>query len=250
MVKVIGFSDPHGILPKIDEEFDLLLIGGDICPAWDHFYDFQHQWMMDKFVPWVKSLPFKDGASKVVFIGGNHDVYLFKEPKPDGEGYSNMWKDILNPAGGRLVYLEDDEFIYESPEGETLKIYGTPWCKVFGRWWFMLKDDKLKLAYDQIPEGVDILLTHDQPAILDCGIITQGAWAGTDASNKFLGEAVKEKKPRWVLSGHIHSSNHEVREYEGIKLACISLVDEAYDPVYKPLAFEIEGHKSAEGGEE
>ena len=249
MIKVIAISDLHGHLPKIKEDFDLLLIGGDICPAWDHFYNFQHQWMMDKFLPWVMELPFKDSASKVVFIGGNHDIYLHYEPKPNGEEFSNIWGDLINPSGGRLVYLEDDEFVYESLDGETIKIYGTPWCKIFGHWWFMLPDEKLKLAYDLIPEDVDILLTHDQPSILDCGIITQGAWAGTDASNKVLAEAIKEKKPKWVLSGHIHSSNHEVQEYEGTKLACVSIMDEAYDPTYDPLVFEIEG-KSAKDGEE
>ena len=249
MIKVIAISDLHGYLPHITEEFDLLLIGGDICPAYNHWYDFQHGWMMDEFLPWVMELPFKDSASKVVFIGGNHDVYLDHEPKPNGEDYSNIYTDLIKPSGGRLVYLEDDEFTYESLDGETMKIYGTPWCKVFGRWWFMLKDDKLKLAYDQIPEDVDILLTHDAPAILDYGIIAQGSWAGTDASNKVLGEAIKEKKPKWALHGHIHSSNHEVQEYEGIKLACVSIMDEAYNPTYKPLVFEIEG-KSTKDGEE
>ena len=249
MIKVIAISDLHGHLPKIKEDFDLLLIGGDICPAWDHFYDYQHQWMMDKFLPWVMQLPFRDAASKVVFIGGNHDVYLDHEPKPDGENYSNIYTDLIKPSGGRLVYLEDDEFIYESLDGETIKIYGTPWCKVFGHWWFMLKDSKLKLAYDLIPEDVDILLTHDQPAIPPCGFITEGAWAGTDAGNKVLAEAVKEKKPKWVLSGHIHSSPHAVTDFEGIKLTCVSIMNEAYDPVYPPFVFEIEG-KSAKDGEE
>ncbi len=29
-MKIIAFSDPHGILPKIEESFDLMLVGGDI----------------------------------------------------------------------------------------------------------------------------------------------------------------------------------------------------------------------------
>ncbi len=32
MIKTIVFSDPHGQLPVITEPFDLMLIGGDICP--------------------------------------------------------------------------------------------------------------------------------------------------------------------------------------------------------------------------
>ena len=241
MIKVIAFSDPHGDLPVITEAFDVLLIGGDVCPAWNHFYDFQHQWMQDIFVPWVMRLPFKDEASKVIFIGGNHDVYLNDEPNPNRGGYSSIYTDILKPCGGRLIYLEDDEYVYTSLEGESIKIYGTPWCKEFGRWWFMIPDDKMKLAFDQIPDDVDILLTHDQPAIPPCGIITEGGWTGVDAGNKVLAEAIKEKKPKWVLSGHIHSSSHEITDFEGVKLTCTSIKNENYKSVYYPFVFEIEG---------
>ena len=37
MIKIIAFSDPHGQLPIITEPFDLMLIGGDVCPAHDHY---------------------------------------------------------------------------------------------------------------------------------------------------------------------------------------------------------------------
>lgn len=36
-MKVISFSDPHGVLPKIEEPFDLMLICGDICPVDNHY---------------------------------------------------------------------------------------------------------------------------------------------------------------------------------------------------------------------
>ena len=74
MFKTIVFSDPHGNLPVINEEFDLMLIGGDICPAHDHYNYYQRMWLATDFVNWVNNLPFKDKASKVVFIGGHHKV--------------------------------------------------------------------------------------------------------------------------------------------------------------------------------
>lgn len=74
MIKVIAFSDPHGQLPLITEPFDLMLIGGDICPAHDHFNWYQREWLSTTFVEWVLGLPFKDKSSRVVFIGGNHKV--------------------------------------------------------------------------------------------------------------------------------------------------------------------------------
>ena len=128
MIKTIVFSDPHGDLPLIREEFDLMLIGGDICPAHDHYNWYQREWLSTVFCEWVMSLPFANKDSKVVFIGGNHDCYLCEEPNPNRGDYSSIYTDIIRPCGGRLVYLEDDEYIFEkeTEDGkiESLKIYG------------------------------------------------------------------------------------------------------------------------------
>ena len=91
MIKVIGISDLHGYLPPITEEFDLLLIGGDICPAHSHYYYFQRMWLATDFVKWVSELPYKDEWSKVIFIGGNHDEYLDQEPNPNKDGFSSIY---------------------------------------------------------------------------------------------------------------------------------------------------------------
>ena len=161
MIKTIVFSDPHGNLPLIKEEFDLLLVGGDICPAHDHYDWYQREWLSTVFVEWVRTLPFKSKDSKVIFIGGNHDFYLEHEPNPNKGDYSSIYTDIIKPCGGRLVYLEDDEYVFEkeTEDGkiESLKIYGTPWCKVFGRWAFMREDNKLAQIYDNIPEGTGVI---------------------------------------------------------------------------------------------
>lgn len=248
MIKIIAFSDPHGKLPVITEEFDLMLIGGDVCPAHDHYNWYQRDWLSTTFVSWVKSLPFKDADSKVVFIGGNHDIYLEQEPNPNRGDYSSIYTDILKPCGGRLVYLEDDEYVYEkaNEDGkiESLKIYGTPWCKIFGNWAFMRSDEKLAQLYDNIPEGVDILLTHDAPAIQGHGKITMGRWAGEDAGSRVLAKAIKEKKPRYVFSGHIHSASHTLTKVyrKNTYIRNVSILDEDYYPLFAPYIFEIEGH--------
>ena len=200
-------------------------------------------WLSTEFTKWVMELPFKDSASKVVFIGGNHDCYLDEEPNPNKGDYSSIYTDIIKPCGGRLVYLEDDEYTFKSQDGETLKIYGTPWCKIFGNWWFMRSDEFLEKAYDAIPDDLDILLTHDAPAIKPHGIIGKGPWKGTDAGNKILAEAIKKKKPKYALYGHIHSSSHVISELGDTKICCLSLINEDYDPAYPPLVFEIEGRK-------
>ena len=248
MIKVIAFSDPHGQLPVITENFDLMLICGDICPAHHHFADWQRNWLASTFLEWVKSLPFASDDSKVVFIGGNHDWYLEMEPNPNRGDYSSIYTDILRHSQGRLVYLEDDEYIFsKNTEGgkiETLKIYGTPWCKIFGNWAFMRGDNKLEIIYDNIPEGLDILLTHDAPAIQGHGKIMLGPWAGEDAGNKVLAKAVKKKEPRYCFYGHIHSASHSLTKVyrKNTYIRCVSILDEEYYPLFEPYSFEIEGH--------
>lgn len=248
MIKTIAFSDPHGQLPVINEEFDLMLICGDICPARNHYDEFQRNWLSTTFVRWVMGLPFADKDSKVIFIGGNHDCYLDHEPNPNHGDFSSIYTDILKPCGGRLVYLEDDEYIFskttEDGKIETLKIYGTPWCKVFGNWWFMRDDKKLELIYDNIPEGLDILMTHDAPDIQGCGKISLGPWAGENAGNRVLARAIKQKEPRYVFWGHIHSGSHTLTKVyrKNTHIRCVSILDESYYPLYSPFSIEVEGH--------
>ena len=247
MIKIIAFSDPHGDLPTITEPFDLMLIGGDICPAHDHYNWYQREWLSTVFVKWVQELPFAGLDSKVVFIGGNHDFYLEQEPNPNKGDYSSIYTDILKPCGGRLIYLEDDEYVFqkvnEDGQVESLKIYGTPWCKVFGNWAFMRYDDKLAKLYANIPEGLDILLTHDAPDIQGCGKITMGRWAGENAGNKVLAKAIKQKEPKYVFWGHIHTGNHKLTKVykKNTYIRCVSLLDEEYYPLFGPFVMEIEG---------
>ena len=245
MIKIIAFSDPHGNLPVITEPFDLMLIGGDICPAHDHYNWYQREWLSTTFVKWVQELPFAGPDSKVIFIGGNHDIYLEDEPNPN-QGYSSIYTDILKPCGGHLIYLEDDEYIFEKVTDngiESLKIYGTPWCKVFGNWAFMRYDEKLAQLYDNIPEDLDILLTHDAPDIQGCGKITMGRWAGENAGNKVLAKAIKEKEPKYVFFGHIHTASHALTKVykKNTHIRCVSLLDEEYYPLYEPFKIELEG---------
>lgn len=247
MINVIFFSDPHGHLPVIKDPFDLLLVGGDICPAYNHYYEFQRGWLSTTFVNWVLKLPFANKDSKVIFIAGNHDFYLYNEPNPNKGAYSSIYTDILKPCNGRLIYLEDDEYIFskEHEDGtiETLKIYGTPWCKTFGSWAFMRNDSKLEQLYDFIPEGLDILLTHDAPDIQGCGKITMGPYAGENAGNKVLARIIKKRAPRYCFYGHIHSSPHTLTKVyrKNTYIRCGSILDEEYTPLFTPFTFQIEG---------
>ena len=240
-------SDTHGYLPTIDEPFDLLLICGDICPAHDHYFAFQKEWVENEFVNWVNGLPFKDEFARVIMTPGNHDFVFERWHQPDFDHLKRI-------TNGRLIVLKNNVFDFEYLDDEegikTVKIFGTPYCKVFGNWAFMVSDEKLKEKYADIPEGVDILITHDAPSINKLGLIHEGWSAGVDAGNKVLDAAIREKKPKYVFCGHIHSGNHafdtvnvndndpEDDEEVLVKMANASYINERYHPAYDIITFE------------
>ena len=240
-MKVIIFSDPHGHLPDIKEQFDLLLLPGDLCPQFNHLRSVQRDWMMNIFAPWIKSLPFKTPWAKVVMCAGNHDFVFESASK-------KFIKELISATDDRLVYLENSEYDFVYHNDEIYRIYGTPICKKFGNWAFMREN--LDKYYENIPEGLDILLTHDAPDINELGLIKNGKYAGTNAGNVNLASHVQRTKPTYVFCGHIHSGNHKLTEVDGTYLANVSLVNEDDKVAYEPLVMTIDKYDRAnmEGG--
>lgn len=249
-MKVKVTSDLHGYLPEISEPFDLLLICGDVCPAHDHYFTYQKEWFETVFVEWVNQLPFNGPWAQVVLVWGNHDYV--------GERLTNTdLEEIRLKTGGKLVILKNKPYTFEyldDVSDETgikeVTIFGTPYCKIFGSWAFMVGPDTLEKKYSQIPEGVDILISHDSPTINNLGLIQEGWNAGEDAGNVILDKYIRERKPRYFFSGHIHSGNHNFElvnvneDPEGeeiiVKMANVSYVNERYYPVNEVLTFDYE----------
>ena len=112
---------------------------------------------------------------------------------------------------------------------------------MFGNWSFMRYDSFLTEKFSEIPEGLDFLVTHDPPTLNNMGKIFQGYQRGKEAGNEILSKRILEIKPKYVFSGHIHSGNHEFKDYEGIKMANVAYVDENYEPWdTEILTFEVE----------
>ena len=235
MIKVTATSDLHGYLPDIAEPFDLLLICGDICPVWEpHTRGLQYEFITDVFAEWVNRLPFADQHSRVILIGGNHD-FVF-----DGISKERLQVFLSAVNDGRLIYLDNEGYEYMHPEKGRLSIFGTPYCKVFGRWAFMHED--LGKYYSAIPDKVDILMSHDAADINGLGLIRMGRQEGVNAGNTVLAEHIAERDIRYYFCGHIHSGRHEMEQEGGTWTANVSLLDERYEQAYEPLTLEIEGH--------
>lgn len=233
MLDIVASSDFHGHLPKITKPFDLMLLAGDLEPTISHNYYYQQDWYKMKFIPWVQNLPFKNAWSKVIFIAGNHSHFLAQEQ------HSDTVKELEHKCNGRLKYLHNEYYETEHLDEDigdivTLKIFGTPYCKIFGDWWNMLSPDGLYKAYSKIPENVDILLSHDAPlgtcdvcyGLKDFGITPE------HIGNRQLADAILERNIKLAIFGHLHSGNHDGELLGDTLCYNVSLLNERYQPTY------------------
>lgn len=220
-MNITAISDLHGNLIDI-KPCDLLLICGDISPLEIQFDQIQMvKWFFTEFKAWIESLPCK----QIVMTPGNHDYVLQLMIKG---GTLNLFKNLTILVDDTLSIVDNDR---------EIKIYGTPWCRDFGKWAYMPGNKKLTEIYSKIPEDIDILICHDSSTLGQVGDILERH--GYPAGNAWLEEEILKKKPKYVISGHIHSGDHELKEIEGIKMANVSILDEAYDIHYEPLTFVI-----------
>ena len=236
MLKLNVTSDLHGILPSYVEEFDLMLICGDVCPAHDHYYGYQKEWIENEFVEWINNLPFNESWSKVIMTPGNHD-FIFEKWK------ENDYEYLKKLTNGRLIVLRNQLYIFDyidkmTNEVDSLKIFGTPYCRHFGRWAFMRDDEILEDKFSEIPENIDILISHSAPDIETYGVIND-SWHKKNAGCPYLAEAIKEKKPKYAFCGHIHSGNHKLQKIGDTMIANVSLCNEQYDDVNNILKLYI-----------
>lgn len=236
MIDCVAMSDLHGLLPEIEKPFDLGLIAGDVMELYSQKYPkLGEDWMLGEFMDWINSLPYKDEQSKIVLIAGNHDVWLERMPQSNKEMFLIALRERSNH---RIIYLENELYNFHC-NGEQISIFGTPWCKIFGNWAFMGNQEFLKEKYSEIPEGVDILLSHDAPyGVSDmCYGWTKYGRTPYHIGNEQLRDAILEKNVHMNLHGHLHSANHEKELLGETEVYNVSLLDEDYIEAYKPLYF-------------
>lgn len=227
MIKICAISDLHGYLPEIDK-CDLVLICGDIVSLRSQRYPKScKKWYTKVFQPWVDSLP----CDKVLFIPGNHEVGM--------EGHEEEYKKLFGHCDKATV-LFHESYEYLGSDGETYKIFGTPYCKIFGNWAYMRPNSDLKEKFSEIPEGLDILLTHDvaygyaDQSLQDIGWGTEEHFGTVE-----LRDAILKKKPKYHFSGHIHTADHNLIMIGDTKHYNVSYIDEKYTPAFKPLYLDI-----------
>jgi Icc-related predicted phosphoesterase len=192
-VRVVCISDTHCMHKEISlPHGDILVHTGDSTRGGSLE-------QLKDFLDWFSIQPF----SYRIWIAGNHDLTLHSE------FYEEHWKrfhrrgkeDIqairrLLKSYPDVIYLEDDLI-----ELEELRIYGSPWQPTFFHWAFNKdRGQEIALKWKEIPQRVDILLTHGPP--LGYGdLCNSGARAGCA---DLLHHIMYRIQPRLHVFGHIH----------------------------------------------
>lgn len=212
--KIVCISDLHGqikgyTVPKCD----FLLIAGDIGRHGKSIYK-DANWLAYDLNPWLKQQP----AKHIVMTPGNHDV-------------------VFDYALSTVPKLDCRVLIDKLIEIDGLKIYGSPWTREFYNWGFNLPEEKLKLVWDKIPEGIDILLVHSPPyGIFD---MTQNLrYEQKMIGSKSLLKKIKEIRPKYVVFGHNHGRPGIVEE-DGIVFINATLLNDYYERVNPPIVIEV-----------
>ena len=231
-MKILATSDTHGNLDNLDlTGIDLALFAGDIAllkglGAWDVYE--QLKWMNTVFFDFCNKWP----TTKIVVVPGNHDLFpLIKERF----GVKLHGKSLELKLAPNAVLLID-----KLVEINGLRIYGSPWVPIISyRWAFEAEHDKLKEKFMQIPEGVDILLTHTPPRFNHLDISLEYGPDSSKFGSQELADAIFVKKPKMCFCGHIHSGNHEMNKLNESEIWNVARVNESYNIAYEPLLIEV-----------
>lgn len=228
-LKVIGMSDMHGKLPAPEDlpKSDLVAIAGDISPLnIQRNAPAMMEWIMNDFASWIKRLD----TSKVFLVVGNHDFVFYN--KATGEDAIWLINDVTD---GKCVYLADQDYTFK---GKV--IYGSPWVNGPAGWAFF--DPSMKRIKETMSENVDLAIFHSPIMQWDNGtsleLLDRPQWG-----SKNLEDIIYNKSPKNVITGHVHSGNHEWHEIvtaNGHANLCnVSLLNEDYKMAYEPTLFTI-----------
>jgi Icc-related predicted phosphoesterase len=199
-------SDLHGFWDFAGwPEADCLIVAGDFTR-----YGRLHE--VDEFNARLASVK----CQHKVVIAGNHDWACQEEPEKVRRIFTNAH------------YLCD-----EAMELDGLRIAGYPWTPQFYDWAYMKPRQDMHIVWDQIPFGIDLLVTHGPPAgKLDW--TSRGEYAGCEA----LRDAVERVRPQACVFGHVHSgygqATNGVTDFYNV-----SRCNEAYHPVNDPVVFDL-----------
>jgi len=234
--RFVCFSDTHGhhdrIPPQNRPSADVLLHAGDLTNTGEPE-------QIESLSKWLEAYP---AAHKVV-IAGNHDI-TFHEEYYTERGAPRFHRRVTATGSIEVApydcattkallkgchYLEDAAI-----EVCGYTIYGSPWQPEFCDWAFNLpRGEPLRDRWAQIPESVDVLLTHSPPKGY-CDENTKAFRAGCEE----LLAAIQKRTVSVNVFGHIHEGYG--CGTDGVTLfANASTCTHAYKPTNRPIVFDL-----------
>lgn len=228
---VTASSDFHGYLPNTDTltESDIFVIAGDISPLeYQRRPTMFEEWLNTIFCEWAEKVP----AKKIIITPGNHD-FCFTEDEFQTKFIRILMEHNLE---GKVVLLEN-----EAMEFEGKRIFGCPYSDIpnwaYSTWPTSEGFKADENGYEKIEGDIDILIVHQAPDFEDLGTSLQTSNRNF-GSNKLL-SVILNRRPKYVVCGHIHSGNHNPVNCDGIIMRNVSYLDEHYFPSYEPTTFVI-----------
>lgn len=230
-MRIVCISDTHslhGMIPTPLPEGDILIHAGD-CTNRGEEHD------VKAFVYWLMDQNF----DTKIFVAGNHDFAFENHRYPHHVGEYDWYHNLMNEENlsqDNVVYLEDNQFIIESPEfSRPIKFWGSPWQPEFHNWAFNLprQGKELEKYWSMIPDDTDVLITHSPPAgVRDFTPINHSL--GCD----LLRYRVDQIKPLVHVFGHIHEGYGAALINDTIFVNA-STCNERYIPSNKPIIIEL-----------
>ena len=213
----MALSDNHHkpidwVLDGVTSPADVLVIAGDVT-GWG---------TEDSFRNFAK-LAGKDGRFEhKIFVPGNHSKFCYQN--------TDTAREICEHSGIRML-------IDEGIEIDGITFWGSPWTPPFLNWYFMKNEDELKKVYKSMPKNLDVLITHGPPyKILDI------SETGTHCGSRELSNAIKHKKPRVHIFGHIHEAYGNCLA-GSTRCYNVSVLDEEYLYKNEPTMIEVRKRK-------
>lgn len=208
---IVGLSDTHGkhhsvVVPK----GDAIIHCGDISHK-------SNLCEVTDFIKWFAGLNFQ----YKILVAGNHDR-LIRKRKPE-------FFELINES--HIEYLENS-----LARINGFSVFGSPYTlNSTGIGAFTYNDDlEAQRIWSNIPEKVDILVTHAPPRGLRDFSIAENNNSGC----KVLRDKVLSVKPRFHIFGHIHEA-YGIEHFEGSVFINASLTNGSEEIVNNPVVFEL-----------
>ncbi|MGC9310079.1 MAG: metallophosphoesterase family protein [Candidatus Nanoarchaeia archaeon] len=241
MVKILAIGDPHGKLPNIPRDVDLILLTGDIGKSdiWRRIA-FKN---IERESKGLEPIEDKEKIKKGYYEVYNSSIKILKKLSKIAPIYlvfgnieknNAQTKEISKEVGKKLPSLMD--FIKKNKNIHLLnnvkrnfrgiRLAGIPfygdigWLKKFEK---PEKDEEKKYRKSTEKEKrvlkwfgghLDILICHQPPySILDKVNFPQAPknWQGKHAGSKVILNYIKKHQPKYVLCGHIHEGKGKKR---------------------------------------